>query len=102
MPRRRSSNLDSCASIVRSLATYQRALIQCKRQDDAAQLLISRLQDRPTRRRAHGSPGVQRIPARNGCGVAEALEAVRNRPEVRKAISKVGNGFRIPLDCERN
>jgi len=85
-----------------SLATYQRALISANRQDDAAQLLISRLQDPDERVDAlmevqeykeHPRP-------RRAAEWQRRWKAVRNRPEVREAISKVGNVSEYPLMAE--
>jgi hypothetical protein len=85
-----------------SLATYQRALISANRQNDAAQLLISRLQDPD--QRVDALMEVQEyqehpLPPR----AAEwhgRWKTVRNRPDVREAISKVGNVSAYPLMAE--
>jgi tetratricopeptide (TPR) repeat protein len=85
-----------------SLATYQRALISANRQNDAAQLLISRLQDPD--QRVDALMEVQEYkehprPPR-AAEWHRRWKTVRNRPDVREAISKVGNVSEYPLMAE--
>ncbi|HWX36672.1 MAG TPA: DUF3857 domain-containing protein [Steroidobacteraceae bacterium] len=85
-----------------SLATYQRALISANRQNDAAQLLISRLQDPD--QRVDALMEVQEykehsLPPR-AAEWHRRWKTVRNRPDVREAISKVGNVSEYPLLAE--
>jgi transglutaminase-like putative cysteine protease len=82
-----------------SLATYQRALISANRQDDAAHLLISRLQD--PGERVDALMEVQEYEERplpqRAAEWRRRWKAVRNRPEVREAINRVGNVSTYPL-----
>ena len=82
-----------------SLPTFQRALISANRQDEAARLLISRLQDPDQRIDAllevqnYAEPAL----APRAVEWRRRWDAVRGRPDVREAINKVGNVSEYPV-----
>ena len=82
-----------------SLATYQRALISANRQDEAAQLLISRLQDSDQRTDAllEVQGYKENLRAQRAAEWSRRWTAVKNRADVREAISKVGNVAEYPM-----
>jgi thioredoxin-like negative regulator of GroEL len=82
-----------------SLATYQRALVAANRLDEAAKLLVSRLQDPDERIDALLEVQEYKRPPQ-GPGAAEwsrRWDAVKHRPDVRVAIGKVGNVAQYPI-----
>jgi transglutaminase-like putative cysteine protease len=82
-----------------SIATYQRALISANRRDEAAQLLISRLQDPGQRIDAllEVQDYQERLLAPRAAEWRKRWTAVKNRTDVREAISKVGNVAKYPM-----
>jgi hypothetical protein len=83
-----------------SVATYQRALVSVNHLDEAAQLLISRLQNPDQRLEAlveiQQYQGYRSYPGR-AAEWQRRWKAVRERPDVRDAIAKVGNIGLYPL-----
>jgi tetratricopeptide (TPR) repeat protein len=82
-----------------SLATFQRALVSANRQDEAAQLLISRLQDPDQRIDALLEVQNYQEPALapRAAEWHRRWNAVKSRPDVREAINKVGNVSQYPV-----
>ena len=82
-----------------SISSYQRGLISANRQDEAARLLISRLQD--PEQRVDALLEVQDYKeAILGSRAAEWRKrwiAMKNRPDVREAVGKVGNVSEYPI-----
>jgi len=86
-----------------SLATYERALISANRQDEAAQLLISRLQDPDQRLEALMEVQKFKLPPlpKRATLWRARWNAVLARPDVVEAISKVGVVSEYPLAPRR-
>jgi transglutaminase-like putative cysteine protease/tetratricopeptide (TPR) repeat protein len=82
-----------------SISTYQRALISANRQDEAAQLLVSRLQDPDQRVDAllDVQDYKQTVLGPRAAEWEKRWAAVRRRPDVVEAIGKVGNVAAYPM-----
>ena len=82
-----------------SVSTYQRALISANRQDEAAELLISRLQDPDQRIDAllEVQNYKEHLLGQRAAEWSRRWNTVKNRTDVRSAISKVGNVADYPM-----